>query len=144
MTTEQELRAEIDQLKEWVNDLQSGMYINCVYCGHRYGPNTEVPASMADVLKKHIAHCPKHPMSQLKQELETLKNKPTLEEMLVELAEVNTNICLQGESSVGWTIYFPSKNKTVWSKDKDGCGYPVGFTTPLAAALAALEEKGCP
>ncbi|HEC62245.1 MAG TPA: hypothetical protein ENI27_08330, partial [bacterium] len=28
--------AEVKQLKQWVHDLQSGMYINCVYCGHRY------------------------------------------------------------------------------------------------------------
>ena len=25
-------------LRQWIDDLQSGMYINCVYCGHRYGP----------------------------------------------------------------------------------------------------------
>ena len=24
-----------EQLKQWVSDCQSGMYINCVYCGHR-------------------------------------------------------------------------------------------------------------
>lgn len=59
---------EIDRLKDWVNDLHSGMYINCVYCGHRYGPNTEVPASMADVLKEHVEQCPEHPMSKLKEE----------------------------------------------------------------------------
>ena len=44
----------------------AGMYINCVYCGHRYGPDSEVPAAMADVLKEHIEQCPKHPMSALK------------------------------------------------------------------------------
>ena len=46
-----------------VDDLQSGMYINCVYCGHRYGPKDEVEATMADALKEHIEQCPKHPMS---------------------------------------------------------------------------------
>lgn len=51
-------------MQRWVNDLQSGMYINCVYCGHRYGPNSEVPAAMADVLKEHIEQCPRHPLSQ--------------------------------------------------------------------------------
>jgi hypothetical protein len=56
---------EINRLKGWINDLQSGMYINCVYCGHRYGPSDEVPESMADVLKKHIEECPEHPMSKL-------------------------------------------------------------------------------
>lgn len=56
---------ELTKLTGWVRDLQSGMYINCVYCGHRYGPSDKVPASMADVLKAHIAECPKHPMSEL-------------------------------------------------------------------------------
>ena len=58
----------IEELRAWVNDLQSGMYINCVYCGHRYGPSDEVPASMADVLKSHVEQCPEHPMSQLRRE----------------------------------------------------------------------------
>ena len=53
-------------MKKWVNDLQSGMYINCVYCGHQYGPKENTPISMADVLKQHIEKCPKHPMSKLK------------------------------------------------------------------------------
>jgi hypothetical protein len=53
-------------VRAWINDLQSGMYVNCIYCGHRYGPNSEVAASMADVLKQHIETCPEHPMSALK------------------------------------------------------------------------------
>lgn len=75
------LLAEIDRFKAWVDDLQSDMYINCVYCGHRYGPNTEVPASMADVLKEHIEQCPKHPMSKLKAENQRLREaaKPFVE-----------------------------------------------------------------
>lgn len=59
------LRGERDRLNKWIADLQSGMYVNCVYCGHRYGRNGEVPESMADVLKRHIAACPEHPMSAL-------------------------------------------------------------------------------
>lgn len=62
------LHKEIERLDKWVADLQSGMYINCVYCGYRYGPKDEVPCSMADALKQHIETCPKHPMSALKQE----------------------------------------------------------------------------
>lgn len=58
----------IDRLEQWVNDLQSGMYVNCVYCGHRYGPSKDVPAAMADVLKQHIEQCPEHPMSAIKAE----------------------------------------------------------------------------
>ena len=71
----QGLRAENDRLRQWVNDLQSGMYVNCVYCGHRYGPADEVPASMADILKQHIEQCPEHPMTKMKQENEQLRNR---------------------------------------------------------------------
>ena len=53
----------LSRYEQWVADLQAGMYINCVYCGHRYGPDDEVPASMADVLKAHIEVCPEHPLS---------------------------------------------------------------------------------
>lgn len=60
--------AEINRLQQWVNDLQSGMYVNCVYCGHRYGPEDNVPSSMAEALKLHVEQCPKHPMSALKVE----------------------------------------------------------------------------
>ena len=65
--------AETERLKQWVNDLQSGMYINCVYCGHRYGPKDKVPSTMADALKEHIEKCPKHPMSALKKENDDLR-----------------------------------------------------------------------
>jgi len=54
---------EVRALRQWVNDLQSGMYINCVYCGHQYGPQDEVPATMAKVLEDHISQCPKHPLA---------------------------------------------------------------------------------
>lgn len=53
---------EIERLQKMVSDCQSGLYVNCVYCGHRYGPNESTPVSMADVLKAHIAKCPKHPL----------------------------------------------------------------------------------
>lgn len=57
------LEDENKRLESHVSDLQSGMYINCVYCGHRYGPNDAAPVSMADVLYEHISQCPKHPLS---------------------------------------------------------------------------------
>ncbi len=66
---------EITQMQQWVNDLQSGMYVNCVYCGHRYGPEDKVTASMADALKEHVEQCPKHPMSKLKEESQYLKKR---------------------------------------------------------------------
>lgn len=57
------LNAEIKRLTQWVHDCQSGMWINCVYCGHRYGPEDEVQATMQETLYEHIASCPKHPLS---------------------------------------------------------------------------------
>jgi hypothetical protein len=59
------LREENARLKQWISDCQAGMYINCVYCGHRYGPDPGTPVAMADILKAHIAECPAHPMSDL-------------------------------------------------------------------------------
>ena len=59
-----EARREVERLSTWVNDLQSGMYVNCVYCGHRYGPQKDTPVTMADTLKAHIETCPKHPLSE--------------------------------------------------------------------------------
>ena len=68
MLSRQFLRAleEIERYKAWVADCQSGMYVNCVYCGHRYGPKDKVPVAMAEMLKQHVASCPKHPMAKLK------------------------------------------------------------------------------
>ena len=63
------LSEDAQRYEKWVNDLQSGMYVNCVYCGHRYGPGETTPVSMADALKEHIAQCPKHPMSALQSQL---------------------------------------------------------------------------
>lgn len=56
---------EIARLRQWVADLQSGMYVNCVYCGHQYGPQESTPTSMAEQLKFHVAKCPAHPMAKL-------------------------------------------------------------------------------
>ncbi len=64
------LANEIERLNAWVDDLQSGMYVNCVYCGHRYGPGETTPVSMADALKVHISQCPEHPMSAMREALE--------------------------------------------------------------------------
>ena len=57
---------DVDRLRRHVDDLQSGMFINCVYCGHRYGPGETTPVSMADALKAHVEQCPEHPMSALR------------------------------------------------------------------------------
>ena len=67
------LTAENQQLEAWIDDLQSGMWINCVYCGHRYGPMDEVTVPMRKQLEQHINSCPKHPLSAAKKEIERLK-----------------------------------------------------------------------
>lgn len=64
---------EIDRLQAWVNDLQSGMYVNCVYCGHRYGPERNTPVAMADILKSHIEICPQHPLAAARCKIEQLQ-----------------------------------------------------------------------
>lgn len=70
-----EALAQVERYKAWVDDLQSGMYVNCVYCGHRYGPTETTPVSIADALKEHIEHCPEHPASKLRAELEQVRRE---------------------------------------------------------------------
>jgi len=67
------LLSEVERLQQWVNDLQSGMYANCVYCGHRYGPEISLSPAKAELLKAHIEKCPAHPMSALKAENAVLR-----------------------------------------------------------------------
>ena len=66
----------IEELEAWIADLQSGMYINCVYCGHRYGPNSDVgTGTIAQALTKHIEQCPAHPLSEAKEYITDLTIK---------------------------------------------------------------------
>lgn len=76
------LMSEVERYQKWVNDLQAGMMVNCVYCGHSYGPAEDTPVSMADVLKEHIEHCPEHPMSKLKAENERIRQSSVTHEAL--------------------------------------------------------------
>ena len=66
---------ELYRYKQWIDDLQSELYVNCVYCGYRYGRGEITSISMKDVLHKHIEQCTQHPMSALKKEVESLKNE---------------------------------------------------------------------
>jgi DNA-directed RNA polymerase subunit RPC12/RpoP len=69
-----ELLEENKKLESWIDELQSGMWINCVYCGHRYGPNAgpntkDFNLTMRKALEQHISECPKHPLSAAKQQI---------------------------------------------------------------------------
>ena len=74
-------KARVKEMEQWVSDLQSGLYINCVYCGFRYGPGESTPATLPEAgetlagaaLREHIAQCPDHPMSKLQARLATLR-----------------------------------------------------------------------
>lgn len=59
-------QAEVERLQRWVDDLQSGMYINCVYCGHQYGPNSQA-ATMREALHTHVENCVHHPLWKARQ-----------------------------------------------------------------------------
>ncbi len=59
--SEVEIVERLNGLGTWVSDLQTGLYINCVYCGHRYEPGT--PGTRSEVLYEHIRICPEHPLS---------------------------------------------------------------------------------
>lgn len=92
----QVLRQERDEARQWVRDLHSGMWINCVYCGHRYGPAETTPQtvgqagpSMAEILTSHIASCPKHPLSKALEERDAERQKATLA-VLMTVAMVET------------------------------------------------------
>jgi hypothetical protein len=67
------LRAQAESLRRWVSDLQSGMYINCVYCGHRYGPADSVQPSMQEILHQHVRVCPKHPLARALEDMDTIR-----------------------------------------------------------------------
>lgn len=62
---------EIKRLEEWISDLHSNKYINCVYCGHRYGPDTVPPSR--EILHEHITKCEKHPLCEALQLLKEQK-----------------------------------------------------------------------
>lgn len=78
----QAIIAEIDRLNQWVADCQSGMYINCVYCGHRYPPGT--PDVRDKVLYEHIKQCKKHPLAKALARIEEIQKDNVRRLMLCE------------------------------------------------------------
>ena len=78
---EKELEAELERYKKWVADLQSGMYLNCVYCGYSFGKEDVLhkaeedgSINMAQILAAHVSHCPRHPMWQLRNDYDHYRN----------------------------------------------------------------------
>ena len=61
---------EIESLQQWIRDVQGKTFVNCIYCGHRYGAASITPVALADIMKQHVAQCPKHPLSVTKKSLE--------------------------------------------------------------------------
>lgn len=92
---------KIKRLEKWIDDLQSAMYINCVYCGHRYGPDTKTP--MRSTLEAHILSCPKHPLSAMKRRAELL-------DLALDLANLDFNH-LRSIPAVG---LLPLNNRGRW------------------------------
>lgn len=99
---------ELARYKQWVADLHSGMYINCVYCGHRYGPHAEVLATMAETLKHHVEECPEHPLSKTRklffEFLDEVEDKATNNRAKATLDHLSELACkmrteLKGEST---------------------------------------------
>lgn len=90
------LETENKQLTQWRDDLQSGMYINCVYCGHRYPPGSG--AVMQEVLYEHIRTCPKHPLAAAEARIKELEGQVNTcyEETLATLARALKKLGLNG------------------------------------------------
>lgn len=51
---------EVSKLRQWVRELQSGLYLNCVFCGENFTGQENF-----NRLTNHIRECPEHPLSRL-------------------------------------------------------------------------------
>lgn len=90
-----ELAQEILHLRKWVSDLQSGLYVNCVYCGMRYGRVEDTPISMADVLKSHVEICKSHPLAAALEKIRQLEASGKTKDIIDFRELLNTQIELQ-------------------------------------------------
>ena len=145
------LCAEIARLTAWVNDLQCGLFINCVYCGHRYGPRVTTPATipeaptMAEALTAHIAQCPKHPLASARAEICALQD--ALHELTLERLSYPSRFLRMTDDEAGrwWHTAtakagnWPSREPDTW----DGMPQPMKdvFIHFGQAALAALRKR---
>jgi len=133
------LKKENARLRVWVSDLLSGMYVNCVYCGHRYGPAKDTPVAMAEVLKAHIEICPEHPLSVLRMQYlgvlgllarSAIGLRNTPEEIADDLRDLFEQ-ALQDARKIGMPIMY---NRTL---DRINL-----WIVPAASAAAAERKKG--
>lgn len=49
--------ASVARLRQWVEDLQGDCWVNCIYCGWRFGPMKELPFSTREVFTGHLKKC---------------------------------------------------------------------------------------
>ena len=107
----------LDNAERWVADLQSGMFINCVYCGHRYGPKGTTAATlkesgcktMAEALTQHIENCPSHPLSAMKARVAALETELKEVKHLAYLEDFRS----KSGGGVGRTIIRDKKNHAI-------------------------------
>jgi len=69
------LQEQARVLQQYIDDLQSEVYINCAYCGHRYGPKSSTPYTMSSLLSEHIEKCEKHPLFIANKKIKQLEEK---------------------------------------------------------------------
>lgn len=78
-------------LQRWVRDLQSGMSLNCVYCGFRHEGRTDVPA--VDALTAHVQVCPHHPLAALRRAVRQLLEAERLVDAAVDAYDAVREQC---------------------------------------------------
>ena len=112
------LNKQIKELEAWIADLQSGLYINCVYCGYRYPPGT--PDVRDKVLYEHIKQCKKHPLSkaleritELEAQLEQHRWIPISERLPENIATV---FIFTGEGRGGVGFYGEDETGYIWER----------------------------
>ncbi len=64
------LEAAVKEKDEWIDRLEDGRIVTCVYCGHAYPPETQ--RSKRKILYEHIKLCPKHPLRHAEEQIATL------------------------------------------------------------------------
>jgi hypothetical protein len=131
-----ECREKLAVAEQWVDDLQSGMYINCVYCGHRYGPDDgDHLVSMRDALEAHIAICEKHPLAECRRKLAA-----AVEARGIEMLSLATKVC--GPESITTVREWSSAETEAWKrflKARDAALEQA--TSKLREQLAAAEAR---